>query len=82
MKNTPANAGDLRDGGLIPGSGRSLGEGNGNPLQHPCLEKSHGHRSLVGCSPCGCKELGTTDRPLTYLLIVDLQYHFSFRCMV
>ena len=34
VKNLPANAGDL---GLIPGSGRSLGEGNGNPLQYSCL---------------------------------------------
>ena len=31
--NLPANAGDLRDAGLIPGSGRSPGEGNGYPLQ-------------------------------------------------
>ena len=38
VKNPPANAGDLRDGGLIPGSGRSPGEGHGNPLQYPCLE--------------------------------------------
>ena len=32
-KNPPANAGDIRDAGLIPGSGRSPGEGNGNPLR-------------------------------------------------
>ena len=38
MKNTPANAGDLRDTGLIPGSGRSSGGGHGNPLQYSCLE--------------------------------------------
>ena len=37
-KNPPANAGDMRHVGLIPGSGRSLGEGNGNPLQYSCLE--------------------------------------------
>ena len=37
-KNTPANAGDTRDVGSIPGSGRSLGEGHGNPLQYSCLE--------------------------------------------
>ena len=37
VKNPPANAGDSRDAGLIPGSGRSPGEGNGNPLQYPCL---------------------------------------------
>ena len=33
-----ANAGDIRDVGLIPGWGRSTGEGNGNPLQYSCLE--------------------------------------------
>ena len=38
VKNLFANAGDLRDMGLIPGSGRSSGEGNGNPLQYSCLE--------------------------------------------
>ena len=35
VKNMPANAGDA---GLIPGSGRSPGEGNGDPLQYSCLE--------------------------------------------
>ena len=40
VKNLPtnANAGDVRDTGLIPGLGRSPGEGNGNPLQFSCLE--------------------------------------------
>ena len=38
VKNTPANAGDIRDGGLIPGLGRFPGEGPGNPLQDSCLE--------------------------------------------
>ena len=37
VKNSPANAGDLRDLGSNPGLGRSLGEGNGNPLQYYCL---------------------------------------------
>ena len=37
-KNPPANAGDIRDSDLIPGAGRSPGEGNGNPLQYSCLE--------------------------------------------
>ena len=36
----PANAGDIRDGGSIPGSGRSPGIGKGNPLQYSCLENS------------------------------------------
>ena len=38
VKNPPANAGDMENLGLIPGLGRSLGEGNGNPLQYSCLE--------------------------------------------
>ena len=38
VKNLPANAGDARDAGLIPGLGRCLGEGHGNPLQYSCLE--------------------------------------------
>ena len=38
VENLLANAGDIRDPGLIPGSGRSLGERNGNPLQCSCLE--------------------------------------------
>ena len=38
VKNPPANARDIRDMGSIPGSGRSPGEGNGNPLQYSCLE--------------------------------------------
>ena len=40
VKNLPANAGDAGDSGSISGSGRSPGEGNGNPLQYSCLEKS------------------------------------------
>ena len=47
-KESVCNAGDP---GLIPGLGRSLGVGNGNPLQYSCLEKSHGQRCLAGCSP-------------------------------
>ena len=38
IKNPPANAGDLRDVGLIPGSGRSPEGGQGKPLQYFCLE--------------------------------------------
>ena len=38
IKNLPANSGDARDLGLIPGLGRSPGEGNGDPLQYFCLE--------------------------------------------
>ena len=38
VKNLPANAGGKRDAGLLPGLGRSPGEGNGNPFQCSCLE--------------------------------------------
>ena len=38
VKNLPANTGDLRDTGSIPGSGRSPGGGYVNPLQYSCLE--------------------------------------------
>ena len=38
VKNPPANVGDVRDTDLIPGGGRSPGEGNGNPLQYFCWE--------------------------------------------
>ena len=38
VKNLPANAGDIRDVGSIPGSGRSPEGGHGSPLQYSCLE--------------------------------------------
>ena len=38
VKNSPANAEDIRDVGLILGRGRSPGGGNGNPLQYSCLQ--------------------------------------------
>ena len=40
VKNLPANAGDVRDAGLITGLSRFTGEGNSNPLQYSCLENS------------------------------------------
>ena len=52
---------NVGDPGLIPGSGRSPGEGNGNPLQYSCLENPMDRRKLVGYSPWGPKELDTTE---------------------
>ena len=43
------------DPGSIPGSGRSPGEGNGNPPQYSCLENPHGQTSPVGYSSWGCR---------------------------
>ena len=48
VKNLPANSGDTRDAGSIPGSGRSPGGGHGNPLQYSCLESPMDRWSLAG----------------------------------
>ena len=45
VKNSPASAGEARDAGSIPGSGRSPGVGNGNPFQYSCLENSLDRRA-------------------------------------
>ena len=58
-KESSSNAGDL---GSIPGSGRSPGKGNGNPLWYSYLENPHVQRSLVGYSPWGPKEWDTTEQ--------------------
>ena len=54
VRNLPDNAGDIRDTGMIPGSGRSLGGGNGKMaewvLRHSCLGNPM-NRSLEGYSP-------------------------------
>ena len=55
VKNLPANAGEARDVGSVPGSERSPGVGNYDPLQYSCLENPHGQRSLVGYSLWSCK---------------------------
>ena len=60
VKNTPANAGDVRNTGLIPGSGRSPGGGHGNPLQFLPGE-SHGQRSLAGYTVHGATGSDTTE---------------------
>ena len=61
VKKQPANAGDTRDMGSIPGSGRSPGVGNGNPFQYSCLENTRGQRSLADYSARGCKEFDMTE---------------------
>ena len=60
-KESTCNAGISGAAGLISGSERSPGGGNGNPLQHSCLEKPHGQRSLVGYSPKCHEESVTTE---------------------
>ena len=65
VKNLPANAGDERDVGLIPGLGESPGGGNGNPLQYSCLENPMDRGAWLATvhgvtkSQTGLKQLGT-----------------------
>ena len=61
LKNLPANVGHTRDEGLIPGSGRSPGAGNSNPLKYSCLENPMDKRSVEGYSPWDHKESDTTE---------------------
>ena len=61
VKNLPVKAGDAGYVGRIPGSGRSSGGGNSNPLQYPCPGKFHGQRRLVGFSPWSHRESDVTE---------------------
>ena len=61
-KESACNVGDL---GLIPGLGRSPGEGHGNPLQYSCLENPDGWRSLISDSPWDGKESDMTEHNTT-----------------
>ena len=60
VSNSKKSTCNTEDLGLIPGWGRSPGEGNGNPLVFLPGE-SHGQRSLVGCSPRSHKELNMAE---------------------
>ena len=60
VKNLPANAGDMRDAGSIPGLGRSTGGGHGNLLQYSCLENST-DRGAWQATVHGITELDTTE---------------------
>ena len=65
VKNLPANAGDLRDIGSIPGSGRSPGEGNGNPFQYSCLGNPR-DRGARWATVFGVAESDTTEHTHTH----------------
>ena len=53
---------NARNPGLMPGLGRSPGEGNGNPLQYPCLENPMDRGAWGGYNPWGHREPDTTER--------------------
>ena len=73
VKNPPANAGDIRDMGSIPGSGRSPEGGHGHPLQYSCLENPMDRQSLAGYGPQGCKESDTTEHTHTCVYPPELK---------
>ena len=66
VKNLPASPGDAGDTVLIPGLGRSPGEGNDNPLQYSCLGNPMHIGAWVGSSPWGHNELNTTEQLSTH----------------
>ena len=68
VENPSANAGDIRDTGLIPGSGRSPGEGNGNPLQCSCLGNPTGRGAWWATVHGVTKEWDTTEQLSDYVL--------------
>ena len=56
VKNSPVDTGEVGDMGSIPGSGRSPGDGNGNPLQYSCL-KSFMDRGAWWATLCGISDI-------------------------
>ena len=67
VKNLPANARDTRDMGSIPGSGRSPGVGNGNPLRYSFLENS------MGRGIWWAKVHGITKSQTEYTHVLDME---------
>ena len=65
VENLPANAGDVRDSGSIPGLGRSPGIGNSNPLHYSCLE-NHMDREAWQATSMGSQHAGHDCRDLVH----------------
>ena len=80
VENPPANAGDVRDSGSVPRSGRSSGGRPDNPLQYSCLEDPHRQRSLAGYSPQSHTESDMTEvtqcaKTMHYLKLGAVKLH-------
>ena len=83
IKNLPDNAGDVRDVNLIPGSGRSLGVGNGNLLQYSCLENPM-DREAWQAKGHGVARVGWTEQ-LNSSSMMRIYYHlksYNFKIIV
>ena len=77
VKNPSAKARDAGDVGLIPGSGRSPGEGKGKPLLYSCLGNLMDREARWG--PWGCKELDMTEHAQTHTQVInEFSYNDSY----
>ena len=76
VKNPPTNAGDV---GVIPGLGRSLGEGNGNPLQYSCLENPTDRGVWQAIVPGVTEESDTTERLSNNNKRLRIRWHSDHR---
>ena len=77
VKNPPANSGDIRDMGLIPGSGRSPGGGHGDPLQYFCLENPMDRGAWQDTVHGVTKEPDMTEQLNNILLGATMNVHTS-----
>ena len=77
FKNLPANAGDIRDVGWIPGSGRSPGVGNSSPLWYSCLENPMERGAWWATDHgVGHKELDMSEHTCTHIChLLSILYH-------
>ena len=78
VKNLSVSAGDIRDSGLIPGSGRSPGGGHGKPLQYPCLENPVDRESWWAIVHRIAKSQTRLGQLNTHAYL-SIQYHFHSR---
>ena len=76
VKNLPANAGDLKDAGSVPGSGRSPRGGHGSPLQYSCLENPMDRGAWRATVPSVVKSR-TRLNPLAHMHITCSQQRHS-----
>ena len=91
VKNLPTNAGDVRDLGLIPGSGRSPRGGHGNPLEYSCLENPT-HRGAWWAAVRAVAKCQTRLKQLSMHVCICIKWQFylfpsnldtfSFSCLI
>ena len=82
VRNLPANVGDARDTGSIPGSGRSPGEGSGNSLQYSCLRNpmDRGAWQVQSMGSLGIQSMGS--QRAAGMKLVDWLYFYFMSSML